>query len=127
MERKLIMEPIKKSDLSELCLGGNILVDSCIGKPPALNVASNISTIPLHRNKRAYARKRGYLKEKTNQKDCHGDDDDDNNNNDEEEEDGGDEEDEEVAEKVAEKEQEQEANEWIRGKGWGMDDDDDIY
>ena len=38
MERKLIMEPIKKSDMGELCFGGNILVDSCIKKLFALTV-----------------------------------------------------------------------------------------
>ena len=48
MERKLIMEPIKEDDMGELGLGGNILVDSCIGKPSALNIMSNISTIPFH-------------------------------------------------------------------------------
>ena len=42
------MEPIKEGDMGELCLGGNILVDSFIGKTSALNVTSNISTIPFH-------------------------------------------------------------------------------
>ena len=42
------MEPIKESDMGELCSGGDILVDSCIGKPSALNITSNISTIPFH-------------------------------------------------------------------------------
>ena len=44
------MEPVKESDMpvGELCLGGNILVDRCIGKPPALNMMSNISTIVFH-------------------------------------------------------------------------------
>ena len=48
MERKLIIEPIKEGDKDKLCLGGNILVDSCIGKPSALGVMSNFSTIPFH-------------------------------------------------------------------------------
>jgi hypothetical protein len=48
MERKLIMEPIKEGNLDKLCLGGNILVDSCIGKSSALNVTSNFSTISFH-------------------------------------------------------------------------------
>lgn len=42
------MEPIKEGDLGELCLGVNILVDSRIGKPSALNVTANISTKPFH-------------------------------------------------------------------------------
>jgi hypothetical protein len=50
MEGKLIMEPIKEGNLGlgKLCLGGNILVDSCIGKPSALDVTSNFSTILFH-------------------------------------------------------------------------------
>jgi len=42
------MEPIKEDDMGELCLGGNILVDSCIRKPFALDITSNISTISFH-------------------------------------------------------------------------------
>ena len=47
-ERKLIIEPIKEGDMGELCLGGNIFVDSCIWKLSALNVMFNISTILFH-------------------------------------------------------------------------------
>jgi hypothetical protein len=42
------MEPIKEVDMGELCLRSNILVDSCVGEPSALNVTSNISTISFH-------------------------------------------------------------------------------
>lgn len=66
------------------------------------------------KNKRAYARKRGYLKENTNQRQGRHDDDD------EEEEDGRDDDDEEQEEQEQE-EQEQEENGWNRGNGWGND------
>jgi hypothetical protein len=42
------MEPIKEGDLGKLCLRNDILVDSCIGKPSALNVTSNFTAIPFH-------------------------------------------------------------------------------
>ena len=41
MERKLIIEPIKKGDLSKLCLSSNKVVDSCIRETSALDVTSN--------------------------------------------------------------------------------------
>ena len=82
------------------------------------------------KNKRAYARKRGYLSESTNQKQSRHDDDDDE----EEEEDVGhdEEKEKEDADHDDEDEEEQEKKEdgWNRGNGWGVDpneDADDFY
>ena len=74
------------------------------------------------KNKRAYARKRGYLTENTNQKQGwrQHDDDDDNNEEEEEEEDG--------EEKNEEEEEEGGGYEWSRGNGWSYNNtgEDDI-
>ena len=72
------------------------------------------------KNKRAYARKRGYLKENTNQK--HGqhheedeDEDEDAGHEDDEEENEGHNDDDD------EEEEEEEEDGWNRGNGWGKD------
>ena len=84
------------------------------------------------KNKRAYARKRGYLRENTNQKQGqHDDDDAEEENDDDEEEDGGhdDEEEEDGGHDEEEgqgQKQEQKEEGWKRGLGWGVNSEDDM-
>ena len=68
------------------------------------------------KNKRAYARKRGYLKEKTNQKQGRHDDDEE----DEEGDEGYDDDDEEDGEEEDTKLEEDDYG-WNRGDGWGAE------
>jgi hypothetical protein len=69
------------------------------------------------KNKRAYARKRGYLKESTNQNQGQ------HHEEEDEDEDAGheDEEEEENAGHDDDEEEEEEEDMWNRGDGWGMD------
>ena len=79
------------------------------------------------KNKRAYARKRGYLSDNTNQKQGRHDDDaeeEKDDDDDEEEEDGG--HDEEEGQGQGQK-QEQKEDGWDRGLGWGANSEDDMY
>jgi hypothetical protein len=88
------------------------------------------------KNKRAYARKRGYLTENTNQKQGRHENDEDEDDEDDDEDEDDDDEGKEGKGKERERdmvvEKEQAKDGWNRGNGWGADfkgsdeDDDDL-